>query len=361
LNAIRPLQKNDLPEVAALFELVMRSGSPTPPRHLADYFERILDHPWADPEIPSLVYLDQAGSIVGFIGSHVRRLRFHGQRIRVGVTGQFISHPDARNRAVGAMLLRRYFAGPQDMAMTSAVGDMTRIWKALGGHVAYLGSIRWIRIFDLASTAGYALERLGKAGWKPVARPLFSTAQALCERLAVVSFRVPQPGTQAEDLGAETLLEHLPSVSGSLRMYPDYDATYLDWLFHEMTEVRSRGTLVKRLVLDANGRILGWYVAYLQPGGISQVMQIAARDRDVEVVVDHLFHDAQHSGTALIFGQLEPKLFEPLTRRRCLLHPGGNLLVHSRNPQILDAVLTGQVMISRMEGEGWMGHAEPLA
>jgi Acetyltransferase (GNAT) domain len=361
VNSIRPLQKNDLPEVAALFELVMRSGSGTPPRQLADYFERLHDHPWADPEIPSLVYLDQTGRIVGFIGSHVRRLRFHGQRVRVGWSGQFMSHPDARNRAVGALLLRRYFAGPQDMTMTSAVGETTRIWKALGGQVAVLGSMRWMRIFNLPSTAGYALDRLGRAGWKRVAHPLLSAVQALTDRLSSVSLRVPEPATRAEDLSAEALLKYLPSVSDQLRLRPDYDAEFLDWLFREMAEVRSRGRLVKRLIHDANGRVLGWYVAYLQAGGISQVMQIGAKERDVESVLDHLLHDAQHSGAALLFGQLEPLLFEPVTRRRCLLQPGGNLLVHSRNPQLLDAVLTGQAMISRMEGEGWMGHAEPLS
>jgi hypothetical protein len=360
VTAIRPLQKNDVPEVAALFELVMRSRSHTPPRQLIDYFERLLDHPWADPEIPSLVSLDQTGNIVGFIGSHVRRLRFHGQRIRVGWSGQFVSHPKVRNRAVGALLLRRYLAGPQDMTMASSVGDTTRMWKALGGQVAFLGSIRWIRIFSLGSTAGYALERLGKAGWKPVVRPLLSAAQALTDRLPAASLRVPKPTTRAEDLGAQALLEHLPSVVDHLRMYPDYDQKFLDWLFREMTAVRSRGNLVKRLVLDANGRALGWYVAYLQPGGASQVMQIGAKERDVEAVLDQLFHEAQRSGTAFLFGQLEPLLSEPLTRRRCLFHPGGSFLVHSRNPQLLDAVLTGQAMISRMEGEGWMGHAEPL-
>jgi hypothetical protein len=355
------LQKRDLPEVAALFELVMRSGSGTPPQQLAGYFERLFEHPWADPEIPSLVYIDQIGRIVGFIGSHVRRLRFNDQRIRVGLSGQFMSHPDARNRAVGALLLRRYLAGPQDMSMTSAVGETTRIWKALGGQMAVTGSMRWLRIFNLPSTAGYALERLGKARWKSVARPLFWTVQVLTDRLPRGSLRVPEPTTRAHDLSAEALLEHLPSVSGHLRIRPDYDVEFLNWLFGEMTEVRSRGELVKRLISESNGRVLGWYVAYLKPGGISQVMQIAARERDVEGVLDHLLYDAQRRGVALLFGQLEPLLFEPLTRRRCLFHPGGNFLVHSRNPEILDAALTGQVMISRMEGEGWMGHAESLS
>jgi hypothetical protein len=356
LNAIRPLEKDDLAQVASLLELVMRSGSRMPPRRLAAYLGRFVDHPWADPDVPSLVYQDQAGRIVGFIGSHVRRLRFDGQGIRVGFTGQLMSDPDVRNRGVGALLLRRYLAGPQDMTMTSATGQTTRMWKALGGQEFCLGSIRWIRPFNLRSTAGHALEHFDKAGWKPVAGPLLSAVQAVTDRQPAVSLRVPEPATSAEDLSPEALIEYLPSISDRLRLRPDYDQKFLDWLFGEMAEVKSRGDLVKRLVHDPTGRVLGWYVTYLQPNGISQVIQIGAKERDVDAVLDHLLHDAQRSGVALLFGQLEPILLEPLRSRRCIFHPGGNFLVHSRNANMLNAVLAGQAMVSRMEGEGWMGH-----
>ena len=74
MSAIRPLERDDLPQVVSLYEHVARSGSRTPPPGLAAYFERtFLDHPWADPEIPSLVYAD-GDKIVGFLGSSVRRL-----------------------------------------------------------------------------------------------------------------------------------------------------------------------------------------------------------------------------------------------------------------------------------------------
>ena len=57
MSRIRPVEPYDLPQVASLFESVMRSGGRTPPPLLAAYFERtLLDNPWADPEIPSLVY-----------------------------------------------------------------------------------------------------------------------------------------------------------------------------------------------------------------------------------------------------------------------------------------------------------------
>jgi hypothetical protein len=356
LNAIRPVEKDDLAQVASLLELVMRSGSRTPSRRLADYLGRFVDHPWADPDIPSLVYQDQTGRIVGFVGSHVRRLLFDGRRIRVGFTGQLMSDPDVRNHGVGALLLRRYLAGPQDMTMTSATGQTTRMWKALGGQEACLGSIRWMRPFDLHSTARHALEHFDKAGWKPMVGPLLSAIQAVTDRIPAVSLRVPEPATSAEDLSPQALIENLPSIFDRVRLRPDYDLKFLDWLLGEMAEVRSRGDLVKRLIRDSTGRVVGWYVTYLQPNGISQVLQIGAKDRDVDAVLDHLFHDAQCSGVALLFGQLEPLLLESLRNRRCIFRPGGNFLVHSRNANMLNAVLAGQAMVSRMEGEGWMGH-----
>jgi hypothetical protein len=125
-----------------------------------------------------------------------------------------------------------------------------------------------------------------------------------------------------------------------------------------MAQVRSRGELVKRLIRDRRDRVLGWYVAYLQPRGLSQVMQIAAQERDAPAVVDHLFYDAQHAGVAALTGQLEPFLFEALwqRRRRCFLHLSGNFLVHSRDLEVLNPILLGQAMLTRMDGERWMGH-----
>lgn len=80
MSEIRPCERDDLQQVAALYELVMRSGSSTPARGLDSYLERVLfDQPWADPEIPSLVFVDGGGRILGFQGSSVRRALFDGR------------------------------------------------------------------------------------------------------------------------------------------------------------------------------------------------------------------------------------------------------------------------------------------
>jgi hypothetical protein len=360
MSVIRALERDDIPSVASLYESIARSGSDVPAQGLARYFERtLLDHPWADPEIPSLVYVDDQGSVKGFIGSHVRRLRLDGRPVRMACSGQLMSDPAVRNRAAGTLLLRRFFAGPQDLTMTDGATEETRrIWRALGGSVGHLGSITWVRPFDLRAAGERALERFGMATWRPVVRPALAAGQAAANRIPRISLRVKDPPTQAEDLTPQALLEHLPSVAQQRQLVPDYDERFLTWLFHEMATVRSRGQLVRRLVRDQQGRVLGWYVAYLQPRGLSQVMQIAARERDAAAVLDHLFHEAQRVRVALLTGQFEPLLFEALAqrRRRCFLHLSANFLVHARNPEVLNPILLGQAMITRMDGERWMGH-----
>jgi hypothetical protein len=339
VSVIRPLQREDLPQVAGLYEFISRSGSRTSSPGLTDYFENtLLDHPWADPEIPSLVYVDGGGRVAGFIGSHVRRLVLEGKPVRMACSGQLMSDPAVRNRAVGALLLRRFFDGPQDLTITDGATEATRrMWKGLGGNVGHLGSITWARLFNWPSAGEQALERFGMGAWRPVARPVLSIAHAVADRLPAISMRVQEPSTRAEDLTPQTLLEHLPSLSDHRCLRPDYDGQFLTWLFREMAEVRNRGTLVKRLIRNTEDRVLGWYVAYLQQQGLSQVLQIAAKERDAGAVLDHLFYDAQSARVAVLAGQFEPFLFEALAqrRRRCFLHLSGNFLVHSRNPDVL--------------------------
>jgi hypothetical protein len=358
MGLIRALRREDIPQVADLYELVTRSGSAVAPPGLAGYFERILlGHPWVDPEIPSLVYLDEHGQVAGFIGSHVRHMAFKGRRIRAALSGQLVSHPAVRGRAVGTLLLRKYLSGPQDLTLTSAGGETTRIWRALGGSIAHLNSISWMRALHWRAAGELALDRAGGATWAPVVRPVLSLGQAVADRIPATSLRVPEPPTRAELLTPRALLDQLPPVSDHLLLRPDYDEAFLKWLFQEMAEVTALGNLTRSLIRDQRDRVLGWYVSYFKEGGIGQVMQIAAQERDIGAVIDHLFHEARRAGVAILSGQLEPPLFEPLSQRRCVLHRlSGNVLVHSRDPEIAGSVLLGQALLTRMDGERWMGH-----
>jgi hypothetical protein len=79
-------------------------------------------------------------------------------------------------------------------------------------------------------------------------------------------------------------------------------------------------------------------------------------------VLDQLFEDAWARGAAGLEGRVEQPLFEPLSRRRCLLRHGVRALVRSSDAALQDAVAAGGGALSRMDGEWWMGHhTEPFS
>jgi hypothetical protein len=64
------------------------------------------------------------------------------------------------------------------------------------------------------------------------------------------------------------------------------------------------------------------------------------------------------AGVAALTGQSDPSLLEALSQRsrRCFLHLSANFLLYSRDPAVINPILQGQAMITRMDGERWMGH-----
>ncbi len=361
MTAIQPLRRDDLPDVASLCELVFRSGSRTPPPGLARYFETtLLDHPWFDPELPSLVYRDEGGRIVGFLGSHVRRLTADGQPLRAAYPGQVMADPEARNKAVGALLLSRYLAGPQDVTLTDTGSEIVRrIWEARGGVADGLRCLGWVRPLRPWGSAGdYALRRF--PGLKPLValvRPVGALVDAAAARLPAVGLGAAAPETVATTLSAEDVVLRAGSLARAVRVRPDYDVQFLEWLLGQLTSLPSRGTPVAALVTEPSGAVLGWYVYFLKRGGISPVLQVVAFGEDAGRVLDHLFHDAFARGAAALQGRLEPELLEPLSQRSCLLHYSGYLtLIHSHRPDTIAALLGNDALVTRLDGDWWMGH-----
>ncbi len=361
VSRIRSLERGDLPGVCRLYEAVVRSGSSDPPPQLVEYFERtFLNYPWVDPTIPSLVYVDSAGEIVGFLGSHVRRLRVDGRPLRMACSGQLVASPEARHRGVGALLMRRYLAGPQDLTTTDGATDLVRrMWTGLGGQPLAHASIGWTRVFRPAATGIASLARHNRhsgltRSLRLVAPPLDAAARMLLR--GKWDLLPAEPEADAEPLTVDSLLDQLPEAARCLRLHPDYDAEYLRWLFEELPEVDVRGVPVRRLVRDRTGRVAGWYVYYFVPGGVAQVLQVAALNGGSDLVLDHLFWDAACSGAVAVRGRLEPSLLGLLVSRRCLLHRTEWALVHCQDQSLLGLLGSPEALLTRLDGEWWMGH-----
>ena len=369
MSGVRPLERSDLRDVVTLTKVA--SGWPFEPPGLANYYERtLLDDPWVDPEISSLVYEEDDGSISAFQGSVVRRGRFDGRPIRIACGVNLVSHPDARRRGLGAILLRAYLAGPQDLTITDRATDQIRqIWTLLDGQIVPCCSVDWIRIFrPWRLAAGRVARRrpdqpppsasLSAAATfsAPVTTRVFSGLDAATARAGPWFSAPPEPEGTREELTPESMVEHLPLVADQVRLNVAYDEPFLVWLFTELAAVRERGSLVAKLVRGRGGRVLGWYVYYLKPKGISHVIHVASSGRDVGAVVDHLFRDAWLGGTVALRGRVEARLLEAVGDRHCFLRYVGGSLVHSRDPAILGVLAAGDTLLTRLDSEWWMGN-----
>jgi hypothetical protein len=101
---------------------------------------------------------------------------------------------------------------------------------------------------------------------------------------------------------------------------------------------------------------IGWYLYYGNSGGIGAVVQIGAKEGCAEEVLDHLSYHAKQRGLVAISGQVDPALFPALAGKDCLFHHDGGswMLVHSRHPELLQAIHRGDAFLTRLDGEWWI-------
>ncbi|MEJ7894871.1 MAG: hypothetical protein WKF94_19725 [Solirubrobacteraceae bacterium] len=362
MTSIRALVPADLERAVAVFDARLGSGRGRAEPAVVAFFSRtVFEDPWADPELPSLVAEDDDGRIVGFMTISARRMRLASRPVRLAVCANLCVTPEAERRATGIRLMQRALQGPQDMAVSDSASDgARRMWMRLGGTTLPVSAIEWVRVFAPWRTGAQRAEaRLSR----PRARRALGCAAAALDRATVIAapglLVAPPSATGGEEpLTPRALVEALPAVADRVALRPDYDEAYAAWLLGELARVPARGELVARLVRRSGspsggpGRIAGWYVYHLHAGRRCDVLTVAApNESDVELVVDHLFAHAQRHGAAALRGRLEPRLVNAVTRRRCLLRHGGPALLHTHDGELARAVLAGDALLTRLEGE----------
>jgi hypothetical protein len=352
---IRALEAGDLPAVSALVRATLAVGPPATEPALAAFLRRtLLEQPWADTEVPSLVAVDSAGSVVGFVAAELRRMRLGDRALRFVWAGHSAVTPAARRGAAGFLLMRKLLEGPQDATLgDSASPLMEQMWMRLGGRRLELKGIHWVRVFRPASVAARLVAprrpRL-QAGIRLLTRRLDDAAASAARPLIAP----PRSAAAVEALTPRGLLAAAPTVTGAATLRVDYDEAFLEWLFAELSRVRARGQLVGKLVKNARGRALGWYLYLLRPGWRSEVLQVAASsERALGAVLDDLLAHAYEHGSAAVRGRLEPGMLEAIAHRRCLLWHRGAAVAHARDSRVLAAIESPDALVSRLDGDPW--------
>ena len=336
--SVRPLARDDLPAVAALYQRVIVGAATPPPGRLVRALERAtLGHPWAEADLPSLVYESSADRVVGFQASYARRLLLDDRPVRMVCCGQLVADPDAATLGIGGALMKRMLAGPQDLTVTDgATAEVRAMWSRLGGSSGGITSVGWTRVLRPARLAIH----------------LGARSRGRARRLRG-SGRVPAT-TDDEELTPERLMDQMGRTG--IRLRPAYDAEFLDWLFAEMEAVEGRGPLARRVVRDGRGRELGWYVAYLPATGVAQAIGVGSVRPDAGPVLDRLFADVRAAGASALQGRAEHAILPALTARRCLFRRADWALAHYADDEVAAAAGREQALITRLDGEWWMGY-----
>ena len=357
-GVVRPLEERDLARVAELHERVMPKAHYLSSASLRAYLSRILlTHPWRAESLPSLVFEGHDGRIVGCLGVMPRPMSFQGRSITAAISHSFIVEPGARSMLAALELARAFHAGPQDLSIAEGSSASRRIWELTGGDVSLLYSLCWTRLLQ---PSRYVLSHLNKRGLSPAAgwmlRPVCRAVDALLQ-LASRSLRPIAPPVPAVDLDGQTLCGSVSEFTKDRSLRPLYDEHSFSWLLETLAHKQGRGAFHKVVVRNERHVTIGWYMYYAKPGETGAVVQIVAREDCAGQVLDHLFHHARRHGAIAVSGQVDPVLFHALGGKDCLFHQDGGswLLVHSKHPELLQAIHRGDAFLTRLEGEWWIG------
>lgn len=355
MKGIRPCLKEDLPDVAALHESVFQRASGLSTAALTTYLEEVFfGNPWCDPTMPSLVY-EENRRIIGFLGVVPRKMLLKGRRIRVAVGSQLMVDPISRCSHAAFQLQHRFLSGPQELSLSDGANDLGhKLWETAGGRTSLLYSMHWTHILRPAEFAVWRLSK--RKGFAPIRmlKPLSVVLDTAERHLPRSPLRIKWQDPE-EDLTEKTLLECLSESTAMQSLRPEYNEQSLKWLLDMACRKESRGTLHKVVVRTRQGSIAGWYLYYVKPSGVSEILQIWGRNSQIGSVLDHLFYHARRRGAVAVNGRMEPAFAEALWRRRCLFRLEGPWFLHySRHPDIRQAIDSGDAFFTRLEGEWWM-------
>jgi hypothetical protein len=344
---IREFSPDDASAVAALHARVFPGAWRCEEQFAAYIRELMFRNPWYDPELPSWIAEDADG-MAGFFGVLPRRMVYGNLTLRVAVSCQFMVDPQKRRSLAAVELMRRYFAGPQDLSISDGANDATRsLWEAAGGTASALHNVHWVRLLrpagGLVSLAGQVAPGLAS-----IAAPLAALADACIPHFA----RSGMPWRE-EDLDAATLVSALQEHRGVFTLRPFYDKPSLEWLLEQARAKQRHGVLQGCVLRDEARRVTGWFLYYLS-NSMSQVLQLGARRERLPEVLDRLFEHARARGAVAIQGRLEPHMAPALRGKRCLLvNRGISTLLHAKDPALLLPFYRGDAFFSRLDGEWW--------
>ncbi len=345
---VRSFLESDVERVADLHRRVFNSGGS--PSAYREFFEEVfLREALRRDGISALVYEENDGTIIGFQGVQARHMIFEGKPLIMAVLSHYAVDP-ARRGVAGVRMLRHCLDGPQDLSLVDESGDGARkVWEWCGGKTALLYSMHWARPLRFSEALLTLIVRKRLPHFARVARPFARLIDSIFTRVSPL--RVRTAAGSRHGLDESVMLAKIPEFAGDRSLWPDYSGS-LTWLLERARTRSAGGPLRKIAVHDDKNEIAGWFLYYANRAGVAQVLQIAARKDMIGIVLDHLIEDASQCGAVALTGRLDPLFAQELSERYFVFYRRGHwTLVHSRRPELLQAIDRGDAFLSGLEGE----------
>ena len=354
---VRPIVEDDVPGVAALFARARPDHGWSSHGECEQYFRfALFRHPWRHLQVPSWA-VEDGGRIVGFYLLMPRPMSLRGRALVAAVCCQLAVEPERRYALAALQLVQACLSGSQDLTFADGADLRTRhIWLATNGASPTLLNLVWTRVLR---PARYALALLEDHAIVPsllarAARPFSVPADAIAGALRWNRGWREKTELVERTLDAATMFAYLGDVIGGYPLQPVYDHASLTWVLDEAARRTRLGQWRARSVHRGND-LLGWYLYYVRRGGMSEVVQVAARDGAFDAVLKSLFADAWRQGVGALRGRVDPQHVDELSANHCWFRcEGTSVLVHSRQADVLDALQRGETFLSRLEGEWYL-------
>lgn len=356
--SVRPLAEADIPQVVDLYWTYMRRRTgPVPQGLLSLFHELFFVSPFTDSALPSLVFEGPDEKVMGFVGRIVRRMSYRGQTIRVVLGGNFVVHPDFRSGVAAPKLVNAFMSSNHDLVLVDSANTASKnTLQRMGYSVIPAMNIHWRRPLRLSHYAIYELsvaaDSTALSAFRFAAKPLCSIADSLASKISSSLFPRTKPRLRGEELDPETLLQCMVEFRKGYSLWPEYDLSSLKWLLGFMESRPARGSLRKIMLRDEIQKIVGWYIYYVKPGAVGEVVQIGGDEKLTKDILDHLFWDAMKHGVIGLHGVVDSRRTLDFSDKGCFFTcRGGWSMATSRNPEIMKSLERGDAFFSRLDGE----------
>ncbi|HNQ98623.1 MAG TPA: hypothetical protein PKN52_01405 [Trueperaceae bacterium] len=354
---IRPFEPDDAAGVASLWQYWFRGKTRVPDPGLVELVRRMyVEYPSVDAEVRPLVAEDERGKLLGFLGVTAMPVMVDGEERTMAGIFPSVVDPEAPT-TVAAFLLRKFLAGPQVFTISDGGHvKFERIWELLGGSIAQMQSLRWVKVFRPGALGLEVVADRNKVlrALAPLLGPIVRGGDVAARHLARSRLvNGPVANYRSEPLTPGALARHAPELLGHSRLWPVYSDRHVAWQFEQMARIVQQGGFRARIVMHGE-EVVGWYIYYLRKGGICRLFDLEATPNHMDAVVGQLFAEADEVGAGALIGRMEPRLRGSMNRHGALVHNGGSLLmVHSKDPSLVTDALLGRLAFSRLQGENW--------